>query len=87
MTFIAQLKMGPDSISRPELLISTKEVTCRTYNHIYLYSLNDACSEMQFCKIRFEESLIVKGAIQNYISFSNIIFLLDGMHFHISEKS
>ena len=55
-------------------LISTKAVTSRTYNHIYLYSLNDACSEMQFCKIRFEESLIVKGAIQNYISFSNIIF-------------
>ena len=64
-----------------------KKVTSRTYNHIYPYSAYDACSRMQFCKIRFEESLIVKGAIQNYISFSNINFLLDGMHFHISEKS
>ena len=68
-------------------LISTKAVTSRIYNNIYPYSAYDACSRMHFCKIRFEESLIVKGAIQNYISFSNIIFLLDGMHFHISEKS
>ena len=62
-------------VSRPELLISTKEVTCRTYNHIYLYLTYDPFREIQFCKIRFEESLIVKGAIQNYISFSNIIFV------------
>ena len=55
-------------------LISTKAVTSRIYNNIYPYSAYDACSGMHFCKIRFEESLIVKGAIQNYISFSNIIF-------------